>query len=63
MYLMQTSQGISREDAIADTIAIWREMAITGSLTKSVVIRRLYDKGIITKKHYSINCPLCEYTN
>ena len=49
-----------REVAIADSIALWKELSETGSWNKRVSIEKLFSEGMVSKEKYIMDCPLCD---
>jgi hypothetical protein len=50
----------SDEQALDDSIAIWKGLAITGYIKKIDVIEKLHKKGTISGTIFKYHCPLCE---
>ena len=54
---------LTRKQAIADCIEIWREFAKCGGISKRPVIAKLFEEGKISRDVYDYDCPLCSLYN
>jgi len=54
---------MTREQAIKDSLAIWKDLAITGSPSKEDTVKKLFRRGMISREAYFHACPLCTLFN